>query len=129
MSKVFLGGTVRSAWRERLIQMIVIDYYNPIVKDWTPECIEEENKEKKSCDLELYVFTPQMNGIYAIAEVVDASNKKPKDTIMCVLFDYDSHSFSEEDQRSIKEVIKMVEGNGSEVFYKLWEVARCLNGK
>lgn len=39
MKKVFLGGTCNeSAWREELIQMLNVDYFNPVVDDWTEEC-------------------------------------------------------------------------------------------
>ena len=35
----------------------------------------------------MFVITPLMSGVYSIAEVVDASNKNPKKTILCVLDD------------------------------------------
>lgn len=38
--KVYLGGTMNeSYWREELISMINIDYFDPTVDDWTPECV------------------------------------------------------------------------------------------
>ena len=46
MNKVFLGGTcAETTWREELIDLIQIDYFNPVVDDWTPDCIEIENQE------------------------------------------------------------------------------------
>ena len=37
--KVFLGGTCNnSKWRDKLIPMLNIDYFNPVVDDWTEEC-------------------------------------------------------------------------------------------
>ena len=46
--KVFLGGTCNgSRWREKIIPMLKIDYFNPVVPDWTPECQEEEKRQKK----------------------------------------------------------------------------------
>ena len=39
-NKVFLGGTCNnSTWREELIPQLKIDYYNPVVKDWTLESL------------------------------------------------------------------------------------------
>ena len=36
MKKVFLGGTCNdSLWREELIKKLEIDYFNPVVDDWT----------------------------------------------------------------------------------------------
>lgn len=37
--KIFLGGTCNeSTWRDRVIKKLKIDYFNPVVEDWTPEC-------------------------------------------------------------------------------------------
>ena len=86
MIKVFLGGTCNeSKWREMLISRLKIDYFNPVVDDWTPECMEEELKQRKLCDYVLYVITPLMTGVYSIAEVIDDSNKQPEKTIFCYL--------------------------------------------
>jgi hypothetical protein len=42
--KCFLGGTCNnSQWREALIPMLKIDYFNPVVKDWTPEWSDVAN--------------------------------------------------------------------------------------
>jgi hypothetical protein len=41
--KVFLGGTCNeSTWREKLIPMLKIDYFNPVVKDWKLEIKEKD---------------------------------------------------------------------------------------
>ena len=77
--KVFLGGTcANSRWREKLIPLPKIDFFNPVVPDWTPECQDEELRQRRICDHVLYVITPAMEGVYSIAEVVDDSNKRPK---------------------------------------------------
>ena len=48
MRKIFLGGTCNeNKWREELIPMLKVDYFNPIVEDWTEESIEIENEEKQ----------------------------------------------------------------------------------
>lgn len=37
--KVFLGGTCnRSKWRNELIELLEIDYFNPVVKNWNQDC-------------------------------------------------------------------------------------------
>ena len=47
MKKVFLGGTCNeSSWREELIPMLKCEYFNPVVKDWTPQCQEEKENQK-----------------------------------------------------------------------------------
>ena len=62
--KVFLGGTCNeSTWRDDLIKKLEIDYFNPVVEDWTEECMAEEIRQRESCDYCLYVITPRMTGV------------------------------------------------------------------
>lgn len=78
MNKIFLGGTCAdTTWRDEFIKEIEpvgIEYFNPVVKDWTPECqtIEEDEKNHK-CDCHLYVITKEMMGTYSIAEVINSA--------------------------------------------------------
>ena len=128
--KVFLGGTCNeSTWRERLIKDLTIDYFNPVVDDWTPECMDEEIKQRKTCDFCLYVLTPKMTGVYAVAEVVDDSNKRPEKTVFCYLEVDGDASFTPGQVKSMKQVEKMVEENGATVCKTLVEVAGFLNGQ
>lgn len=122
--KVFLGGTCNnSTWREELIPMLTIDYFNPIVEDWTPNYTEIENREKEICDFLLFTITKEMLGVYSIAEVVDASNKVPNKTLLCIL----EHGFEERQLKSIHATASLVENNGAKVFFSLEEVAEYLN--
>ena len=131
--KMFLGGTCNnSLWREELIPMLDIDYFNPVVKDWTPECQEREIRERQECDYVLYVLTPRMTGVYSIAEVVDDSNKRPDKTILCVLpVDMDEvgvvMEFNKVQTKSLEAVKKMVSVNGAKVCNNLKEVADFVN--
>jgi len=128
MKKVFLGGTCNnSSWREKLIKLLKIDYYNPVVPDWTPECMAEEIKQRELCDYCLYVITPKMTGVYSIAEVVDDSNKKPKQTIFCILEEDEEHKFNEGQFKSLNSVGKMVFRNGGQYFKTLEGVASFVN--
>lgn len=151
IKKVFLGGTCNeSKWRDELIPMLKIDYFNPVVDDWTEECYQEELRQREICDYCLYVITPRMTGVYSIAEVVDDSNKRPDKTILCVLrkdIDYNlfiklygsieqSRSINEPDfeiffnksqMKSLDKVGQMVKMNGGKYFKSLEEVATYLN--
>lgn len=139
MSKVFLGGTCNnSKWREKLIPMLKVDYFNPVVDDWTEECYQEELRQREICDYCLYVITPLMTGVYSIAEVVDDSNKRPHKTIFCVLNkDYlplnvetdNPITFNKGQMKSLKRTGLMVERNGGKYFNSLEEVANYLNKK
>ena len=133
MKKVFLGGTCNeSTWRDKLIEMLEIDYFNPVVDDWTEECYQEELRQREICDYCLYVITPRMKGVYSIAEVVDDSNKRSKKTIFCVVTaDFsdtgDIIMFDEQQLKSLDKVGVMVQNNGGKYFRTLREVAKFLN--
>lgn len=128
MIKVFLGGTWnQSTWRDRLVNIIECDYFNPVVDDWTPECMDEELKQRRECDYCLYVITPKMTGVYSVAEVVDDSNKRPRSTIFYVMQEDDGKVFTEGQLRSLKATGDLVRGNGAFVCHSLREVARILN--
>jgi hypothetical protein len=131
--KVFLGGTCNeSTWRDKLIKKLEIDYFNPVVKDWTDEAYKEELKQRKICDFLLYVITPKMTGVYSIAEVTDDSNKNPDKTIFCYLTldndkDEDDYKFNKVQSKSLDAVSKMIKENGGKCFTSLSEVAEYLN--
>lgn len=130
MKKVFLGGTCNlSTWREELIPLLNVDYFNPVVDNWTPECQEEELRQREMCDICLYVITPLMAGVYSIAEVVDDSNKRPEKTVFVKLRDSDGLSFSSHQWKSLEAVSKMVVSNGGKSFDSLEEVANYINGQ
>jgi len=128
--KVFLGGTCNdSTWREKLITKLQIEYFNPVVDDWTEDDYQEELKQRKSCDFCLYVITPMMTGTYSIAEVIDDSNKRPEKTIFAFLEDDDSKKFDKDQIKSLDKVGVMVKDNGGKYFKSLDEVSVYLNFK
>lgn len=125
-TKVFLGGTcAKSTWRDELIPMLDVDYFNPVVEDWNEEAQQEEVKQRKDCNYCLYVITKEMEGVYSIAEVVDDSNKQPDKTIFCYLED----GFSKGQKKSLDQVGSMVEENGGKCFTSLKEIADYLNNE
>lgn len=128
MKKVFLGGTCNeSTWRDILIPFLEIDYFNPVVDDWTEECYQEELKQRSECDYCLYVITPKMTGSYSIAEVIDDSNKRPNKTIFCFLEDDGELSFDKGQKKSLDKVGKMVELNGGIYMRSMRAVSEYLN--
>jgi hypothetical protein len=130
MKKIFLGGTCNgSKWREELIPLLKIDYFNPVVADWTPECQEREVKERETADYCLYVITPKMTGVYSIAEVTDDSNKRPEKTIFCILETDGDAKFTPAQYKSLIQTAKLVKGNGATIFLTLDTVANYVNEK
>lgn len=129
MKKVFLGGTCNgSQWRAELIKKLKIEYFDPVVDDWTPEAQEEEIEQRELCDFCLYVITPKMTGVYSIAEAVDDSNKRPDKTIFCFLEKDEDQRFDEFQIKSLRQVGKMINENGGTWCSTLEAVAYYLNG-
>lgn len=85
MCKVFLGGTCnKSTWRNELMPLLEnegIEYFNPVVEDWTPECEEEEYRQKEICDIHLFLITKKMKGVFSVAEAVASCRRKSKLTL------------------------------------------------
>ena len=126
--KVFLGGTCNgSTWRETLIPMLQIDYFNPVVADWTPECQEREIQERRTSDYVLYVITPKMTGVYSIAEVVDDVNTQPDKTVFCVLEEDGDAKFTPHQLKSLRATGELVLRRGGQYLTCLKAVANWLN--
>ena len=124
----FLGGTCNeSTWREELISQLSnkVNYFNPVVDNWTPECQAREDKARDEARFVLFVITSQMTGVFSIAEVVDCSNKRPESTLFCVIPD----GFDKVQAKSLNAVAKMVERNGAKVFNTVEEIADFLNAE
>lgn len=156
---VFLGGTCNeSRWREALIPMLSVDYFNPVVDDWNAEAQAKELEMREACDFCLCVITPRMQGIYSIAKVVDDSNKRPEKTVFCVIpydvcteeeWEADIYpfyataweedrsmvnssrtilKFTQSQKKSLHAVARLVERNGGKVFDNLFDLAVYFNG-
>ena len=126
--KVFLGGTCNgSTWRDELILMLNMDYFNPVVKDWTMACQAEEVKQREECDYCLYVITPKMTGVYSIAEAVDDSVKRGYKTIFCYLMQDGEATFTEAQRKSIHQTARMIRENGAYSCASLVEIAELLS--
>lgn len=127
--KVFLGGTCNgSTWRNVLIPLLEIEYFNPVVEDWTPKCqAEEERQKNEECDYQLYVITPKMTGVFSIAEVIESAITRNDKTIFCVISKDENFEFSEEQIKSLNAVGNMVEKYKGTWCKSLDEVANYLN--
>ena len=81
---IFLGGTTnKSTWRDEFINKLKkkkskIKCFNPVVDNWTPECIDLENFVKNYAKYHVYVLTPKMQGVYSIAEMVESVHDSSK---------------------------------------------------
>lgn len=129
MKRVYLGGTCNgSRWRDSLIPLLEIDYFNPVVENWSEENYQNELLEREQADFCLYVITPKMSGLYSIAEVVDDSNKRPEKTVMVLLAEDEGESFTEHQLKALKRVATLIERNGAAYYESLNDAASFLNG-
>ena len=128
--RVFLGGTCNeSTWRNQLISKLTIDFFNPIVDDWTEADQKREIEERETCDYCLYVITPKITGVYSIAELTDDSCKRPDKTIFCFITRDGEWGFNKGQIKSLEQVGKLIESNGAKWLKSLEEVAVYLNNQ
>ena len=114
MNKIFLGGTCNdSNWRNELIPLLNVDYFNPVVDDWTPECQEIEKAEKEvNCNIHLYIITHEMTGVFSIAEAIESAMTPGKITIFQVM----PNLISPRQIKSLEAVVEMVIKHGGLAF-------------
>ena len=109
-NKIFLGGTcAKTTWRDELIAVLQVPYFNPVVEYWTPECQANEMDEKENkCNIHFYCITKEMTGVFSIAEIMDSVNIKGKRTILQVVPD----GFENHQLKSLSAVVDLVNLRG-----------------
>lgn len=122
--KIFLGGTCPSSiedfnYRTLLIPFLEknnIDYFNPVVEDWTEDCIQIEEQEKNICDVHLYVIAPNMKGVYSIAECFGSIIKNKKRSILVFIDRIQDKPFEKNQLKSLVATGKLLSECGGESF-------------
>lgn len=111
-SYIFLGGTCAGInWREELIpelKNLKIKYFNPLVDEWTEECRVKGEKAKEECDTDLYLITPDMKGVYSIAEMVDAAYRRRENGFCYVGFLGTEEEWGEAQWESLKATVDLI---------------------
>ena len=124
MKKVFLGGTCNeSTWRNELIPLLEekgIEYYNPVVEDWTPECQQEEYRQKEICNVHLYLITKKMKGVFSIAEAVASCQFKDKE-VLFAFADFDGE-FDTAEKKSLDAVGHLIARLGGGYLFDLTDI-------
>lgn len=118
---IFLGGTCNDdPWREEFIscwnkhikednryaELKDIKLFNPVVEDWNSAAQEKEEKMKKSAMVNLFVITPNMSGVFSIAEAVECSHRDDCITMFVVYDKY--NSFAKSQRKSLEATGKMI---------------------
>ena len=129
-SHVFLGGTCNgSQWRQALIPKLTCTYFDPVITDreWTTEDGVREQEERANSQFCTYVLTPRMEGFASIAEVVQDSNERALQTILCVLSADAGQEWTPHQLKSLEFTKNIVAQNGAYVCGSLDDVAALLN--
>lgn len=135
---IFLGGTTNgSTWRDEFINILTsvnpkLKCFNPVVDDWTQECIYLENFVKSHAKYHVYVLTPRMRGVYSIAEMIDSVHDTSKKVVVYIHNidkDDDGNEFCWDPQikNSITAVTNMVSEHGGYVAKSLIDVAESIS--
>lgn len=126
LNKIFLGGTCFGEdWRKKLLPMIQVASFNPLVDDWTPECkVIEDDQKERVCNVHFYLInTPK--SIYSLAEVVQSSTLTNKSTVLHV----DPSGFSKQELKHMCAIVDLVRANGAIAYIDddLMRSARLIN--
>jgi hypothetical protein len=122
-----MGTCNGSLWRDELIPQLEVDYFNPVVADWTPECQDVELQKREEADFVIYVITPKMKGFYSIAEAVHDSCDQPWKTIFCFLIEDEGETFDKHQIKSLEATAALILRNGGFIAKDLAEIAFCVN--
>lgn len=126
-NKVFLGGTCnKTTWRDELIPLLNIDYFNPVVEDWTEDCQkEEENQKENKCNIHFYMLTNKMTGVFSVAEVVDSVHDKTKKTVLQI----DPTGFDKFQIKSLTALVDLINKRGGTAYISdnINEAAKKIN--
>ena len=114
VNEVFLGGTYGGyQWRPAVCRELVnngIRYFNPVVDDWTEQCIVEEENAKKNMNIHLYVITDAMVGCYSVVEACVSMSNPIKKTIVVFA---DTGEMQAHTRKSFNASIKLLQEHAS----------------
>jgi hypothetical protein len=107
---VFLGGTINgSSWRDKLVEKLHVNYFNPVVPQWSPEARKAELAAKADASVLLYAITPKQEGFYTIAEMTHAVfGLLTRKVFILVLEEDDGETFSEHQRDSVASIQELL---------------------
>lgn len=114
---IFLGGTCGDSdwrsefmaqWKKTTDSKVSTKLFNPVVEEWTEECIKKENEVKSKAALNLFVITPEFKGPYSFAEAVECSHSSK---VFFAIYDKDKQ-FDSAFVKSTDAIGKIIENHG-----------------
>jgi hypothetical protein len=105
--KIFIGNHSDevSTWNQ---------LFNEKVENATIEIVHGNDMLKRNCQYLLYIFTPETEGVRAIIDVVNDSNRFTSKVIFFII--NENEKFTKHQLKSLKATGKMVELNGGKWF-------------
>lgn len=112
--RFFLGGTTAGTeWRDEVIPELKkrgLEFFDPRVEDWNDEARKKEEEEKEKCDTMLFLITPEMKGVFSVAEIINSSWEVVSSGNGFVYFGIlDNGEWDEPRWRSLQATLEMVE--------------------
>lgn len=115
---IYLGGTCSGyKWRKE-IDIEGYTYYNPLEHNWNEKTREEEKKIRKISTYNLYVFTKDISGYYAIASLIDDAHKYPEKTLLFI----DKTQMNQKDKISLEYIEKLAYELNVHIFNSYTEI-------
>lgn len=104
---VFLGGTIKSKWRDILIPKLTMNDINPKKENWKPSDALTEIEDRAKSDIVLYVLTPRQTGPLVYAEIIDSAHQRPHHTYCYIIDDDEGETWTEDQSNSLGIFIRL----------------------
>lgn len=127
MSKVFLGGTCAGPdYRELLIPLLTVPYFNPVVADWKPEDAAREERAKEEALANVFVITPAAIGMYSVAELTELAIESDK-PLYVMFMEVEGYQWNEHQVKSNAQIKRLLGKYNALIFEDLELMAKAIN--
>lgn len=127
MTGIFLGGTIAGPdYRELLIPLLKVPYFNPVVYNWTEADAVRENIAKQAAAINVFVITPAAIGMYSVAEMTELAITSDK-PLYVMFMEVEGYSWNEHQVKSNTQIKKLLSKYNVLLFEDLPLLANALN--
>lgn len=127
MTGIFLGGTIAGPdYRELLIPLLKVPYFNPVVDNWTEADAVRENIAKQAAAINVFVITPAAIGMYSVAEMTELAITSDK-PLYVMFMEVEGYSWNEHQVKSNTQIKKLLSKYNVLLFEDLPLLANALN--
>jgi len=123
---IFLGGTCnQSTWRDQLTAPNGFEFFNPQLPagvEWEKHHQDAEEAAKKNAAIQVYVITPEMTGVFSIAELVAMAITDREHLVVGIIGEFEPFM-----QKSMDATARLVQAQGKYVCRDIDDVQGELN--